>query len=95
MLCAHPGCMDRASVVFDSRATYDDGSCYAYVLGCTDSLAQASPIFNAIPNPHLNLNPNLNTNPNPDPKPLSELPPERDSARRVRLRQRMRARRQW
>ena len=59
--CAHPGCMDRASVVFDSRATYDDGSCYAYVLGCTESLAQVSPIFNATPNPHLNLDPNFKT----------------------------------
>ena len=67
--------MDRASVVFDSRATYDDGSCYAYVLGCTDSLAQVSPIFNATPNPHLNLNPNLNPNPYPNPDPNQNFRP--------------------
>ena len=39
-LCRVPGCMDSSSIAYDSEATYDDGSCYDAVEGCTEASAE-------------------------------------------------------
>ncbi|MBF25196.1 MAG: hypothetical protein CMP49_01580, partial [Flavobacteriales bacterium] len=49
------GCMDATAFNFDASATWDDGSCYEVIFGCTDPDAFNTGISNP-PNPFIDAN---------------------------------------